>query len=481
MSLLEVNHPKKNEVDLKLLNSNESGNVEILHLKGPRGAVLLSLGIMIQNHPFATLEFMKNAYGDYVYCPWVNRKSLFLFSPIGVHHILKHNHQNYQKSHEYKFLKPLVGEGLLTSETNLWRQRRKLMSKEFHPEQLLAYVDSMHEIIKEYLGILNQKIAKPETEVFDVAPFLMNLTFKIAGKIFFGANLDHFSEAASTALSEELECIQERTRNPFDLPIWVPIAKNRKSNKNRKILNEIINQLINSQSQNEQGHNFLTKLLGINKTHPEEIDLQGVRDEVMTLMLAGHETTSVALMWTLWLLAKHPQWQEKILEELRTVLVDRKLTNLEELSKGDLDKCKILKAVLQESMRMYAPIPMISRNAINDDLVEGRLIEKNTSVHICVKMAHLDPRYWDRPNEFMPERFYDSSWKKVDGQYFPFALGPRACIGEQLAISEGMLILAYLLQNFHFSPVEGVVPEPIAHLTLRSLNGMKLKITSRRL
>jgi cytochrome P450 len=401
-------------------------------IPGPRGLELLKLGAMFQNDPLATYPYIQQKWGDVVYCPWPNRKCVFLFHPDDLKHVMKDNQQNYQKSSEYSHMKPLLGEGLLTSEDEKWKTQRKIMAKEFHPPRIEEYFPQINRRIQENLLDLEGK----KNDAFDVTEILSKLTFQIAGEIFFGANVARFSHEAREALESETIRVNKRMRRAINI------------------------------GEAENSFNVLRKLM--HQTPP--LEKKVIRDEVMTLLLAGHETTSNSLTWTLYYLCEHPEWQVKLQDELKTLGKTASQLTLE-----DLSELKTFKSVIQESIRLMPPIPAIGRRAIKADVLGGYEIEADVSVSFFPYVTHRDPRFWDEPMKFNPERFTNRKDRKDDFTYFPFARGARACIGEELAMVESILILANFIDGKSWKLEDSFKPEPVHHLTLRSANGLSVR------
>lgn len=428
------------------------------HLPGPRGVELYSLGLGFQKHPLETFERIHRDWGDVVYCPWPNRHCVFLFDPEHLKHVLRDNQTNYHKSAEYSHMKPLLGEGLLTSEGEMWRNQRRLMAGEFHPSSIEAYLDPMKQRAAEAIGLI------PENSDFDVSAHFSALTFSMAGDMFFGADVSKFSNEAKEALEFEMERINKRIRNAWNIPSYLPTPENLKSKKAVKALDEIVENIMESDDvQNKD--NILSKLLEKRPALSKKI----IRDEVMTLLLAGHETTSNTLTWTLMYLCQHQEWQDKLLAELAST---GKKVN--QLSLSEINQLKTFKCVLQESLRLKPSIPVISRMTLEADEIGGHKINPGISVQAIPYVTHRDPRFWTDAEVFLPDRFLNRPDRRDDFTYFPFARGGRSCIGEGLAMIEATLILASFVEEFSWSIAEGFVAKPTHALTLKSSNGLRV-------
>jgi cytochrome P450 len=426
-------------------------------LPGPKGLKLLQLGLMFQKNPLDALDYMHTTWGDIVFCPWPNRNCIFIFDPLMIRHVLKDNQLNYLKSSEYSHMKPLLGEGLLTSEGEKWKNQRRLMAGEFHPESIESYLNPMKKIIEENMERLQVD------SYTDISEFFSRITFSIAGEIFFGAKVESFSDEVKQALEFEMERINKRIRRAWNFPTSFPTPENVKGKKAVGTLNKVVGEILD----NEKGStdNILFKL----QSKTPALDKQVIRDEVMTLLLAGHETTSNTLTWTMWFLCQHPEWQLKLREELATL--GKKPS---EMSLADLTNLRAFRVFLLESMRLRPAIPTISRKTIAKDQLGAYEIPSGVSVQIVPYVTHRDERFWPDSKKFQPERFVHRPDKRDDFTYLPFARGARSCIGEGLAMAEATLILAYLIESFIWEIEPGFEPQLVHNLTLRSDNGLSV-------
>gem|GEM_PF-3228972 len=439
----------------------------LTQMPGPKGIELYVMGYLFQKRPLYVWGMMKETFGDVIYAPWKNRESIFLFNPEDVNYVLKEHHVNFKKGKEYEQMAPLLGEGLLTSEGDLWRRQRRIMAKEFHQARTEQYLRAIHESTQKKIIEM-----KSREKAFDISLDFNALTFDIAGKIFFGSDLGEHSKMAQEALYTETERINTRIRRIWNFPHNFPTAENKKGMKAVRDLKSIVTGIL-SQGGHDQKPNVLSKLVSYRDESGNPLPNNLISDEVMTLLLAGHETTSNGLSWATYLLAKNPEWILKIKNELR----DYGKTP-EELCREDLDNLPLLKAVWQEALRIFPPIPIIARQTIKDDVIGGYHVPAGKSVMCVPYVTHRDPRFWVKPDEFMPERFINRVVSRDDCTYFPFAKGPRACIGEDLATTEGVLILAYLAHYFDWNLKKGFIAKPTHHITLRSENGIWIQLNN---
>ena len=417
---------------------------------GPRGLELLRIGMKFQNDALTAQTGLHTRFGDFVVCPWPNRFSVFTFSPSAIRHVLKDNQNNYIKGREYNEMRPILGEGLLTSEGELWRRQRRTMAKEFHQARLDVYRDT---IMEEAEHLARQW---EDQSCLDITSGLTDFTFKVAGRIFFGNNLAEDSQATKTALDIETHRANKRMRRAVNFPRSFPIPENIKGQRAVKHLQSVVDHVL---AKGIAEDNILARLSSFRDSDGQAMKPSLIRDEVMTLLLAGHETTSTGLMWTLYLLAKNPKWQSEIIAD---------------------DTGLVARACFLEALRIFPPIPVIARLSKEEDTLDGHHIPANTSIVLSQWVTHRDERFWPNPLEFKPERFIDCQLKYTqDGSFFPFALGARACIGEAMTMLEAEIALVTLLKKYSFSPSQGFEPKPNHHVTLRSGNGMLLDIKKR--
>ena len=245
---------------------------------GPRGLMLLKLGSLIQSEPLETYRFIHHKYGDIVYAPFPNRPCIFLFDPNSIAHVLKHNHTNYLKSREYESMKPLLGEGLLTSEGEHWKKMRKIMVKEFHVSKVNEFVPVIN--LKSELKFESLSVEK---EV-DLSKIFMNLTLELACEMFFGIKNTGDQKIVEKVLSFETKRISKNVRSAFNFPYYVPTLAHLKSRTLICELDKMVDEIIENGSDEI---NVLSKLL----TSRDNLEVKHIRDEIVTLMLAGHETT----------------------------------------------------------------------------------------------------------------------------------------------------------------------------------------------
>ena len=426
---------------------------------GARGLELLNWGYRIKRDPLKTYLELHEAFGDMAYMPWPGKPCLFVYHPDLIGYVLRENHTNYAKGDQYAELKPLLGEGLLTSEGELWRGQRREMARQFHP----AAIDSYVEIITKLTG---EKLRSVGSET-DISKVYNRLALDLAGQIFFGADVDHFSESISSGLAYEMEKVNLRMRSAFAFPLRFPTPENLRRRRILARMESVVQEIMRNPDQSKA--NVLSSLLRSGDISPKQ-----VRDEVLTLLMAGHETTSNLLTWVSWFLSLHPSWQGELFEELRATG-----KRARELHRKDLELLPKMKAVIDETLRLMPPVPAIGRMNRERDTLGGFELEAGVTVVAQPWVTQRDPRWWKDPRDWTPERFIGRVERPGDFTFFPFARGPRSCIGEELARTEAMLILATMIESYEWNLAPGFVPRPVHHLTLQSRNGLLIQLRRR--
>lgn len=430
-------------------------------LPGPSFLGVLKIGPRFTRNYIDPMVELFDEYGDYVALNGLGPQVAFVFHPDGVEHIFKTHQKNFLKSEDLDHLKPVLGEGLLTSEGQLWKDHRRLIAPEFQHKRMEGFYPSIEKHTTKMLG--EWRALK---DVVNVAPLVSKATYGIAGDCFFGSEVEDSASVVYEAVEIASRVAIRRMTRPWNLPLSLPIPPHLRLHKAMRELNSVVYGIINKRRGDEAGRtDLLSRMLGVKLKENE------VRDEVMTMLLAGHETTSNALAWTLYLLGRDPEVQGRLREELNAK-VSGEMPTLEETK-----SLEYTRMVFEESMRLYPPAATVGRSVIEDDVIGGYRFKKGTKIALAQWVTHKHPAFWDEPMKFKPERF-DGRNKHHPYAYFPFAMGPRECVGKTLAMLEGVAILAGIIKNFR---VEGVaVPEtrPLPLITVRPDPGVFLKLQS---
>ena len=413
-----------------------------------------------------TLSFLlelRERYGDIVTLPTVLGPWTLVFHPDGVRHVVQENHFNYRKGGiSHQVLSLVLGNGLLTNNGDSWLHQRRLIQPVFHRERLAAFGRLMTESALAWTEEASISTQQP----LDLFQEMSGLTLSIVGKALFGTDMLAHKERVGQAFTT----INHLLAQSFYVPglLSLPTPQRHRLYEARNTLYAVVDELIHKRREASTGSDLLTMLLHARDEETGEgMTDQQVRDEVLTLMVAGHETTANALCWTFLLLAQHPHIEARLREEYQQVLNGR-APQME-----DLPQLPLTRMVLEESMRLYPPAWAFARQAIAEDAIGGYTIPKGAYVLMFPSMTHRHPAFWERPDVFDPERFAP---ERVVGRhrfaYFPFGGGPRLCIGNQFALTEAQLILATILPRYQLRLLPGasVVPEPL--VTLRPRGGL---------
>jgi cytochrome P450 len=417
---------------------------------------------------------MAHQYGDVVRIPSVLGSFYLVNHPDGVKRILQENHRNYDKNtFDYNILKSLLGTGLLTNDGPSWLQQRRLMQPNFHRQRVMAFGTLMTDAS---LVLLERwKNHMQEGQTLDIVQEMMHLTLYIIGQALFSLDLSAEGATVGRAFATASRLLIEHTYSPW-IPLSVPTPRNRRYHQARQEMSNVVYSIIRTRRQSsEDKEDLLSMLLHVRDEETGEgMDDRQLHDEILTLMLAGHETTSNALSWTFYLLAQHPDVEQRLHQELHDILGGRAPTV------NDLPNLPYTQWVIAEAMRLYPPAWATTRHALADDEIEGYRIPADSVIVISQYLTHRHPDFWEKPDVFDPERFSpERSASRPHYAYFPFGGGPRLCIGNTFAMTEAQLILATIAQHYTLRLVPGIHVELEPLITLRPLHGLAMMLHSR--
>jgi len=389
--------------------------------------------------------------------------------PDAVRHVLVDNQKNYGKqTRGYEKLRHVLGNGLVTSEGEFWKRQRRIANPAFHRERIAHFSEVMVDCAGKMLDGWQARMAKGEP--FDVSKEMMRVTLRVIGLTMLSTDVEGAAASeVGAALDEVLHLTVNRIYDVVSWPKWVPTPGNRRFTHAQGQLDGIVNRIIAQRRESGEEHGDLLGMLmsARDAETGEGMTDEQLRDEAMTMFLAGHETTANALGWTLYLLSLHPDVERRLRAEVTGALGDRPPTLM------DLEKLPYTDRVIKESMRLYPPVWVTARSAIEDDVISGYQIPAGTWVFMSQYLTHRDPRFWENPEGFDPDRFLpEAEAARPKHAYFPFAAGPRKCIGESFAVMEARLILATIVQRSRLSIVPGFRVEIDPTITLRPKNGL---------
>lgn len=440
---------------------------------GPKGHLLVGNLLGYARDPLGFMARCSRDYGDVVRLRMAGLPLYLLGHPDHAEYVLVKHNRNFVKSRYFRRELSFLGQGLLTGEGELWRRQRRLAQPAFHRRRVGAYGEAMVSHAERMLATWR------DGEVRDVHREMRHLTLGIVADVLFGADREKADEVA-----EILEWLDEHTNQLEEQGSAMvarfflgnlPTPANLRFRKGIGRLDEVIYGLIDERrASGEDTGDLLSMLLRFRDEADVPMGDRQLRDEVLTLLLAGHETTALALSWTWYLLSKHPEVEARLLEELQEVLGDRAPTV------ADLSRLSYAEMVIKESMRLYPPAWGISRETIDECEIGGCRVPAGTQVLIVLWAMHRDPRYFQNPEAFDPARWEGGLAKWLPKYaYLPFGAGPRVCIGNAFAMTEAVLLLATIAKGFRLEmvPERRVVPQPTT--TLRPREGIRMLLSSR--
>lgn len=440
---------------------------------GPRGYPILGVLPQLRSDPIRTFLDAADRYGDIVHLKAGPYHGFLISNPADIKHVLQDNARNYHKSPLYQRLKDTLGNGLLTSEDAFWLRQRRLAQPAFHRQRLVAMTDAMVSCTEQMLERWEHAAATGET--VDLVAEMMAVTQAIIVRTMFSTDLG----AAAEVVNRTWPIINRRIGETFwstKLETTLPIPANRRFAHALRELDSVVYRIIANRRQSGRDESdLLSMFLSVRdeETGAGMTDRQ-LRDEVMTMLLAGHETTSLALSWTYYLLSGHPEIGRRIADEVDRVIGDG------QPAFQHVDQLTLTRRVLEESLRLYPPAWGFSRLSLGDDEIGGYRVPKGSIVFVIPFVVHRRPKLWPDPGRFDPHRFGpEQESTRPRFAYIPFGGGPRGCIGNQFAMLEAQLILASIARRFQIDlvPAQNIRPEPL--ITLRPKPGIRAKLRKR--
>lgn len=431
-----------------------------------RGLPVLGLLPRFRRDPLGTLADVFHRYGPLVQTRLGRREFLLVHEPEYIEQILVVQHPRFVKGPGVEALRAALGDGLLTSEGELWRRQRRLAQPAFHRPRVAAYGDTMVAYARRHIE------GWRDGDVRDLAAEMMRLTLAIAAKTLFGVDIEAEAGRIAQALDVAMQAFVARTRSFLPLPEHWPTPTYLRFRRALADLDQVVYSIIEQhRAAGEDKGDLLSLLMLAVDEEGQGMTARQLRDETLTLLLAGHETTANALSWTWYLLAKHPQVAAALRQELWDVLGDRDPTP------ADVPQLVYTQAVVRESMRLYPPAWILSRRAVEPFALGPYRFPAGTVALMSQWVVHRDPRWYEDPEAFRPERWLGDLARRLPTYaYFPFGGGPRRCIGEPFALLEAVLVLAVMARRFDVEllPTARVEPEPV--VTLRLKHGLPVRL-----
>jgi len=378
-----------------------------------------------------------------------NRRLVAVIHPRDVEKVLVNGRDNYVKGRTYDGMRMLTGEGLLTLEGDAWKQRRRLQQPSFHRANIQTLVDAMAQVTQASLARLRARL--PQGGTIEAHHEMMRLTLEVVGETLFGQSLGvDRADASGAAFGDALELVSERGNALVQLPLFVPTPGNQRFKRALRLLDAETHTIIEKARNLPPSTGKVTLLSMLLAARDEDtgqaLENVDVRNEVITLFLAGHETTALLLTWGFTLLGKAPDVVARMREEIQRVVGDRVPT---------MDDCYNLtyvRQVVDEILRLRSPVWTVARDAVGEDDLGGFKVLKDDVVMPVSFLTHRHPEFWPNPDKFDPENFSPERSKgRPRGAYYPFSIGPRICIGKEFSLVEAVVVLVLLFQRAEFS------------------------------
>jgi cytochrome P450 len=404
------------------------------------------------------------------------RRMFILNEPGAIRYVLLDNAANYTKSEVgRRLLEPGLGRGLLTSEGETWRRHRRIMAPSFDPRSVTGYAPIMTEVTQ---TLLEKWDALPDGSETDAAAAMMHLTLHIISKAMFSSDSDEIVDAVEGGVNQYQTLVRPSLLDLLHFPQWfarllAPLPTDGLFDEFDRKVDLLLTE--RGRAPDAEPKDLLARLVAARDSETGGgMTAKEVRDQVVTIFMAGHETTSLALSWSWYLLSQHPAVEEKLHRELADVLGGRTPKN------DDIASLRYTRMVIEESMRLYPPAHTTGRQPIKPDEILGHRIPAGAEVLIMPWLIHRKPQLWEDPERFDPERFApERAAERPRFAYIPFGAGPRICIGAAFAMTEAILILATIAQRYRLRLKPGHPVEPQGLITLRPRYGMQMFLERR--
>jgi enediyne biosynthesis protein E7 len=429
---------------------------------GPRGQRLLGSLLDVRRDKIRFVSAAARDYGDVVLFRMGPKRLYLLSHPNAIQHVLHDNAGNYVKGIGLEQARVALGEGILTSEGERWATQHESLRHLFTRGRLDAWADTIARTVDERIERWRPMAGMGPV---DVAGEAVGLTLDVLGRTLFGADLEGLGDRFTPALDEVVRWSMRRMVAILPLPASAPTPGNLRCRRAARELERIADEIVERWRAAPAREGFLSALLADPKLCA---DRPLLRQEILSLLLAGHETTATALSWCCHLLATHPEAQSRLREEVRRVRPDGAAPTA-----ADLPRLPYTRMVLEETLRLYPSVWMITRRAVAGDEIDGYEVPAGSDLLISVYTLHRHPGFWEAPEAFRPERFAaDPGHARPSHAYLPFGLGARACLGRGFAFLELTLAVSRIVRSFELVPDPGRPVEPEPLLTLRPLGGL---------
>ncbi|MCI0547566.1 MAG: cytochrome P450 [Candidatus Rokubacteria bacterium] len=437
---------------------------------GPKGLPLVGSLLDFGREPLGFLTACARDHGDMVAFDLAGWRTFLLNHPDLAGYVLLGNHRNFVKHRFFwRHVEAIFGQGLLTSEGDFWLRQRRLMAPAFHGQRLTAYGRTMVEFAERRVADWR------DGEVRNVHTEMMALTMEIVAECLFGAEMAADAARIGRAFDTITEVIQLRYRRPIRLPDWLPVPSNLRYRRGIRELEALVYRIIAERREGaEEREDLLSLLLAARDEDGSRMSDAQLRDEAITLFLAGHETTALVLSWTWYLLSRHPEVEGRLGAELDEVLAGRPP------AVEDLPRLRYTEQVVTEAMRLFPPAWIIGRQAVEACEIGGYPVPAGSTIYFSPWVIHRDPRWFEEPESFRPERWGDGLAERLPRYaYMPFGGGPRVCIGNRFAMMEAVLLLAAIARRWRLRRLDEDPVRPFPTITLRPQGGVPVRLERR--
>ena len=438
---------------------------------GPKGRLVMGVMQEFNRDSLAFIERTQREYGDVVWMRFLYVPAIFLYHPDDIEYVLSTNARNFIKSMSLRsnFFHRLVGNGLVTSQGEEWKRQRRMSQPAFHRERIATYANVMVDYTKRLIS--NWQVG----EVRDIHRDMMRLTLEIVVRCLFSADVSNDVDHVGETLKELVKPFASQATVKWIVNNRLPTPYHFRFHALAKRIDDVVYRIIAERraSGKDEG-DLLSMLLAAHDEDGSQMTDRQLRDEVMTLFLAGHETTALTLAWSWYLLGRDPETEKKFYAEIDEVLDGREPTL------ADLPRLKFTEQIAKESMRLYPPAYGLGREAISDCKIGGYHVRAGTQVFMFQWATQRDQRFYDEPLAFKPERWTEEFVERLPKYaYFPFGGGPRACIGASFAMMEIILVLATIGQRYRLELAPDHPVSILPAMSLRPKDGIKVTVKSR--
>ncbi|OIK11467.1 cytochrome P450 [Bacillus sp. MUM 13] len=435
--------------------------------QGPKGRLFTGNLRDFQEDPLGFLSSLPKEYGEAAKFRFGPFQNIYLVTnPELIKQVLVTKQKSFVKSRDFKALKPVLGEGLLTSEKDFHMRQRRLIQPAFKKSHISSYGQDMIDITRDYLS------SWEDGQKRNITQDMMGITLGIITKTMFSMTFKEGYAAIGKPLESAMRSAIKRMRAIIKLPLWIPVKKNREYRRAINKLDTVLYDIISRRREQTERHDDMLDILMDAKDAKDGMGMsdEQVRDELMTIFLAGHETTANALSWALYLLSQHPETEQKLFQEIDSVIGDRPP------APDDFMKLSYTQNIIWEAMRLFPPSYVTGREAEEDVEIGGYRFKKGDTILVSQYVMHRHPKYFEQADSFIPERFENNYLKTLPPYaYFPFGGGARVCIGNHFAVMEAVLVLACIAQRYRLRLAPGhheVRPYP--SITMRPRRGLQM-------